>query len=136
MENAKLMVVDDDPNIISAFEYLSKVQPVEFIPLLFSGQNPAEITNALNHSDTVIVDYDLGVPTITGIDVIKELLKTGFPPERVYLCSGYSNIPSLQIFAQNCGIPVIKKPLPRSVSFRVISGGGYRETRDFNSLQQ
>lgn len=71
MENKNILIIDDDPAMIKLFELIAKKSGFNVV----SATNGTEGLKKLNQQDFILVITDLKMPTMNGIDFIKEARK-------------------------------------------------------------
>ena len=71
MNNESILIIDDDPAMITLFELIAKKSGLTVV----SAKNGAEGLRKLNQQDFVLVITDLKMPSMNGIEFIKQARK-------------------------------------------------------------
>ncbi len=106
MEKPRILIVDDDQNILNFFKRLFRNQDYDMVCL----QSGAEALKLIRHSYFDLIITDLKIDRINGIDILKEAKKSIGDVE-VVIITGYGTVESAVKAMQLGAYDYITKPL-------------------------
>ncbi len=109
-----ILVLDDDVGMLEQWRIKLEQHHVTALACT-SYENFMEQKVAQGLTRSAIVDYHFENSEMNGIDIIKKLKARGF--ENLYLCTAEYWKPSLKKEAQELGVSICPKPLPKIVIF-------------------
>ena len=113
---AKVLIVDDDVDIVNLFEQFLKLEGHEIVAKAFNGEEALELYKTLqNAPDIILMDHRM--PLKNGLEVTKELLTINPNINIVFISADYA----IREKAIEAGaIDFLEKPIDFSTLFSII----------------
>jgi len=116
IEIAKILIVDDDVDIVNLFEQFFKFKGHNIVAKAFNGEEALELYKSLeNHPDIIIMDHRM--PLKNGLETTKEFLAINPNCKIIFVSADYSvKEKALEMGA----IDFLEKPIDFGTLFNII----------------
>jgi two-component system NtrC family response regulator/two-component system response regulator AtoC len=101
----KIIVVDDDINILTVFKAIASKKGYG----IETFSNPLEALNSLNYSEPDLCIFDINMPDMDGIELLKKT-KEKFPYTEVLIISGMATVQNAIEAIKSGAYDLIQKP--------------------------
>jgi DNA-binding NtrC family response regulator len=105
MDKPRIMVIDDDPNLRKSLADILRLKGYETV----SAENGMEGLALLQHNPVCLALIDIGLPDISGVEVLKRI-KADFPSTEVIILTGNATLDSAIEAANGGAFSYLIKP--------------------------
>lgn len=112
----RLLIVDDDPEVLRALTFLAETRGFEVRRCATAGDALSRSADDGDHYTCLVIDQRL--PDLPGIDLLAQLRDRGVEAPAILITTGPS--PTLKRLALAAGVAIVEKPLLTDTLFTEI----------------